>query len=260
MQPKLSVVIPSYNQAAYLEDTLKSVFAQGYPNLEVIVVDGGSDDGSVEIIKRYASKLAWWVSEPDNGQTHAINKGFARATGEILAWLNSDDLFLPGAISTAVNRLVASENADVVYGQRMLINEKGEDIGQWVVSEAHSYVLAYADFIPQETLFWKRSLWEKVGSALNEDYKFAMDWELLLRFKACGARFQKIDRFMGAFRFHPAQKTVAQIGESGFKEMEKLRVAYAKTPGKSRYNARAMTLTLIRFMLTSRLKELFFRH
>lgn len=254
--PLVSIVVPSFNQARYLDATLHSIFSQSYPNVEVIVIDGGSSDGSTKILERYSSRLKYWESEPDNGQTHAINKGFKRASGEILAWLNSDDLLLPGAIARAVASLSSNKQTDVVYGDRVIINEDSWDIGVWRTWKAHNSVLAYADFIPQETLFWRRSIWDKVGASLDENFQFAMDWDLLLRFKAANANFKKLDAFQGAFRFHPEQKTVCAIGSVGFNEMELLRERCAKQVGLDTYNKQKMHREVLKFMLTTRCREL----
>lgn len=254
--PKVSIVVPSFNQAKYLEATLQSIFTQSYANLEVIVIDGGSTDSSVSILERYSNKLAYWESVPDDGQTNALNKGFARTTGEYLAWLNSDDLLMPNAIGRAVECLATWDNVDVVYGDRVIIDENSRDIGVWRSWNAHSSVLFYADFIPQETLFWKRSIWQRVGASLDESYQFAMDWDLLLRFKLSGAKFKKLDTYQGAFRFHKDQKTVCEIGSVGFNEMERLRRRCAKNLGLSMYSKREMRREIMHFMLKTRLKEL----
>ena len=254
--PLVSIVVPSFNQAKYLDATLQSIFSQSYPNIEVIVIDGGSTDGSKQILEQYGSRLKYWVSEPDNGQTHAINKGFARASGEVLAWLNSDDLLMPGAVARAVASFYSDKQTDVVYGDRVIINEDSWDIGVWRTWHAHDSVLAYADFIPQETLFWRRTVWDKVGASLDENFQFAMDWDLLLRFKAANANFKKLDAFQGAFRFHPEQKTVCAIGSIGFNEMELLRERCAKQDGLENYNKQKMHREVLKFMLTTRWREL----
>ncbi len=123
--PRVSIVTPSFNQAAFLEETIQSVLSQDYPNLEYIIIDGGSTDGSVEIIKKYADKLAYWVSEKDTGQADAINKGLIRVTGEIVAWLNSDDIYLPGTIRAAVEALQAHPDCGLVYGDVLSVDAKG---------------------------------------------------------------------------------------------------------------------------------------
>ena len=255
--PLVSIVVPSYNQARYLEATLDSILSQSYTNVEVIVIDGGSKDGSVKILERYSAQLKYWESVPDDGQTHAINKGFSHASGEILAWLNSDDLLLPNAVARSVACLVSNKNVDVVYGDRVIIDEESRDIGVWRSWNAHDAVLDFADFIPQETLFWRRSVWNKVGASLNEEFQFAMDWDLLLRFKAVNANFQKLDAYQGAFRFHPEQKTVCAIGSVGFNEMEVLRERCAKQAGLENYNKQKMHKAVLKFMLATRWRELF---
>lgn len=255
--PRVSLVVPSFNQAKYLTSTLESILSQGYPNLELFVVDGGSTDGSVDIIKAFQKELTWWVSEPDSGQANAINKGFSRSSGEIMAWLNSDDLLLPGALFAIAKELNEYPECDVVYGQRILINEDGKDIGKWLVPNHDNNVIKYADFIPQETLFWRRSLWDKAGASLDESFQFALDWDLILKFVEHKARFKVLNKFIGAFRFHPEQKTVAQISDTGFEEMERLRKQHAGLEYKSkRYNMK-MRLFLYWFLIKAKVKELF---
>lgn len=134
-QPLVSIVTPSYNQARYLETTLRSVLDQNYPAIEYLVADGGSTDGSVEVLQRYTDRLAWWVSEPDRGQTDALNKGFARARGEILAWLNSDDTYEPGAIAAAVAYLTAHPEIGMVYADTHFIDENGRPLGSFPAAQ-----------------------------------------------------------------------------------------------------------------------------
>ncbi len=221
--PRISVVVPSFNQAAFLEATLQSLLYQDYPALEVIVCDGGSSDGSVEILRRYASRLAYWCSEPDEGQAHAINKGMTRATGEILAYLNSDDLLLPGALRRVASCFREQPEVDAVYGHRVVVDSLGFETGRWVLPPHDDEVLRYADFVPQESLFWRRTLWEKSGARVDPSYHFALDWELLLRFERNGARFLRIPRFLGCFRVHDEQKTRARIAGDGQFEMMRCR-------------------------------------
>ncbi len=158
--PKVSIVTPSYNQAAYLAETMRSVLEQDYPNLEYIVIDGGSSDGSAEIIRGFADRLAYWQSQPDLGQTDAINQGFARASGDILAWLNSDDLLLPGAVSAAVRQLQAHPEAGMVYGDALLINAAGKKIGDFPAAQTDYRKLrrGYVH-IPQQAAFFRAELW-----------------------------------------------------------------------------------------------------
>ncbi len=162
--PLVSIVTPSFNQAQYLEKTIQSVLNQDYPNLEYIVIDGGSTDGSVEIIKKYENQITHWVSEPDQGQTDAINKGFEVATGEILAWLNSDDLYYPNAIKDAVDYLVDKPLVSMVYGDCDFIDGFGQVFGKFDARQTNYKRLMRGNGnIPQPAAFWRKDLWDKVG-------------------------------------------------------------------------------------------------
>ncbi len=208
--PTISIVTPSYGQAQYLERTLYSVVSQNYPSLEYVVQDGGSGDASSEILRRYESSLASWRSEADRGQGDAINRGFARTTGQIMAYLNSDDLLLPGALAYVARYFVAHPEVDAVYGHRVMIDEYDRKIGIWVLPPHDDDELALIDFVPQETLFWRRPLWEAAGGAIDDTLRFAIDWDLLLRFREQGACIVRLNRFLGAFRVHSEQKTSAR--------------------------------------------------
>ena len=221
--PVISIVTPSYNQAAFIDRTIQSVFQQHYPRLEYIIQDGGSNDGTAEILKKHEDRLARWASEKDGGQSDALNTGFGYATGDIMAYLNSDDLLLPGALHYVARYFATHPDIDVVYGHRVLIDEYDQEIGRWVMPPHDDDVLSWADYIPQETMFWRRSIWEKAGGRIDTDFKFAMDWDLILRFREAGARIVRLPRFMGAFRIHPHQKTSAEISNQGEIEMGMLR-------------------------------------
>ena len=221
--PKISIVTPSFNQAAFIERTIHSVLDQTYPKLEYFVQDGGSRDGTVEILKSYADRMSGWESRPDGGQSQAINLGFAKTSGEIMAWLNSDDIMLPGALAYVASYFEKHPRVDVVYGHRILIDEQDQQIGRWVMPSHSDDVLNWADYVPQETLFWRRSMWDKVGGRVDESFRFAMDWDLLVRFREAGARFHRLPRFLGAFRIHEQQKTSAEIGVTGIQEMGRIR-------------------------------------
>ncbi len=221
--PGIGIVTPSLNQGRYLERTLRSVLDQEYPRLEFAVLDGGSTDATGEILHRLSDRLTHWESRPDRGQAPAINRGFQKVGGEILAYLNSDDLLLPGTLHAVAHYFQHHPEVDVVYGHRVLIDEADNEIGRWVLPQAHGAVLTWADFIPQECLFWRRSIWERVGGALDESFAFAMDWDLLLRFRAAGARFARLPRFLGAFRVHAQQKTATHLATVGVPEMDRLR-------------------------------------
>ena len=218
----VSIVTPSFNQAPYLEDTIRSVLEQDYPNLEYIIVDGGSTDGSLEIIRRYAHRLAWWVSEKDRGQTNAINKGFARAKGEILAWLNSDDTYQPGAVAEAVAFLWGRPEVGLVYGEANFIDENGHVIGHFPAAQTNYRRLrrGYVH-IPQQAAFFRADLWRQVGP-LDPSFYFAMDYDLWVRL-ADLAPIQYVPRTWANFRLHTQGKTIA-ADERCWPEM--LRVHY----------------------------------
>ncbi len=222
----IAMVTPSYNQAQYLEQTIKSVLDQQYPALEYVVQDGASKDASPQIIDRYESQLTYSESVADSGQTNAINKGFQHTQGEIMAWLNSDDVLMPGTLRTVGRYFAIHPEIDVVYGHRIIIDQDGMEVGRWVLPRHSNRILSYADYIPQETLFWRRSIWDKAGGQVDETYKFAMDWDLILRFRDVGANFVRLPYFLAAFRVHEAQKTSAQMTDIGFQEMQRLRSRY----------------------------------
>jgi nucleotide sugar dehydrogenase len=220
--PRVSLVTPSYQQGAFLERTISSVLAQGYPALEYVVRDGGSTDGSCEILERYADKLTTWSSEPDGGQADAINRAFAATSGEIMGWLNSDDILLPGALAYVADYFARHPDVDVLYGNRVLIDSEDREVGLWILPRHDPNVLKLADYIPQETLFWRRRIWDSAGGHVDPSFKYALDWDLLLRFQEAGARMVHVPRFLGAFRVHADQKTVADR-TIGLEEMSRLR-------------------------------------
>ena len=221
---RISIVTPVYNQARFIGTTIESVLHQNYRSLEYIVMDGGSVDGSTEIIERYRSSLAKFETGADAGQANAINKGMAHASGDVLAWLNGDDLLLPGAIEYVAHFFEQHPEVDVVYGHRIVIDTDGRKVGHWILPPHDDDILSWADFVPQETLFWRRRIWERVGTRVDESFQFAMDWDLLLRFRDAGARFCRIPRFLGAFRVHRGQKTSKDLETIGAAEMSRIRL------------------------------------
>jgi carbamoyltransferase len=221
--PSIGLVTPSFQQGRFLEATLRSVLSQDYAMLQYHVQDGGSSDGSVDILKRYQNILTGWESRRDTGQAQAINLGFARIGAEIMSYLNSDDLLLPGALLAVGDFFTRHPQIDVVYGDRLLINQAGDEIGEWRLPRHQDWILSWADYIPQETLFWRRSAWNAAGGRVDEAFHFAMDWDLILRFRTNGARFHHLQRFLGAFRVHPKQKTGVAMATDGRAEMELLR-------------------------------------
>lgn len=221
--PLISIVTPSYNQASFIEQTLRSVLDQDYPNLEYLVQDGNSRDGTVEILRRYGNRLHSWESAPDKGQSDAIIKGFSKSTGQIMAWLNSDDLLMPGSLRFVAEYFSTHPEVDVIYGHRVVIDENETEVGRWFLPAHDAQSLKWADYIPQETLFWRRSAWERTGG-LDPSFHFALDWDLLLRFQQEQQKIQRLPYFLGCFRVHSSQKTSSVIHSTGEKEMEKLRL------------------------------------
>lgn len=221
--PRISIVTPSFNQAKYIERTIKSILDQGYPNLEYVVQDGGSTDGTIDVVQPYVQQLTHFESRRDHGQAHAINLGVQHTSGEIMAYLNSDDILLPGSLNYVAEYFSNNPDVDVIYSHRVVINEKDEEIGRWILPRHDNQIILWADYVPQETLFWRRSIWEKAGNQMDESYQFALDWDMLVRFRAVGAKFVRVPRFLAAFRVQSAQKTSMHINSVGLEEMDRLR-------------------------------------
>lgn len=221
-QPLVSVVTPSFNQAQFLERTIESVLAQDYPRIEYVIVDGGSTDASPGIIRKYSPRLAWWVSEPDAGQTEAINKGFSHAHGEILAWLNADDTWLPGTVAAAVRAFSQYPEAGVIYGAANYIDEQDRVIGRFPAAQTDQRRLRQGYVhIPQQAAFFRGDLWREIGP-LDPSFYFAMDYDLWIRI-AARAPLKFIPQVWGNFRIHAGAKTIAS-DERCWPEM--LRVHY----------------------------------
>src|SRR5262249_20811720 len=180
-------------------------------------------DETQTILERYRHRLAHCDIRRDRGQAHALNLGFRHATGDILAYLNSDDMILPGTLAYVARFLRSHPGVDVVYGHRVILDEQDREVGRWLLPPHDDAVLPWVDFVPQETLFWRRRIWERVGACFDESFQFALDWDLLLRFRAAGARIVRLPRFMGAFRLHSRQKTNTLMDDLGMKEIARLR-------------------------------------
>lgn len=223
--PDISIITCSFNQNRFLPTTIASVLAQTGADVEYLVIDGGSSDGSVATIERHAGRLAYWVSEPDGGQSEALNKGLSRATGEIVGWLCSDDVLLPGALSRVVQIFKQHPEVDAVYGNALLIDTAGNvvrpkreiDFHPWLLVGDHNY-------IPQPAMFWRRRVHERIGF-LREDLHLTMDLELWLRFGKQGCRVLHVDEYFAGMRCHALQKVLVHPAELAA-ENEGLRSVY----------------------------------
>jgi glycosyltransferase involved in cell wall biosynthesis len=219
--PKISIVTPSYNQAQFLERTILSVLNQNYPNLEYIIIDGGSTDGSVEIIKKYEKYLSYWVSEKDRGQSHALNKGFERATGDLVGWQNSDDIYLPGAFEKVIEVFKNKPNYDVYFGNVYTIDESDNIIRDLRYVPFSYFSLIYEGWnITNQTTFFRNYLFREFK--LDEGLQYAMDGYLFTNLGKNRKKFKFIREFLGCFRIHSKAKgsTINHIGQ---KEWIKLR-------------------------------------
>ncbi len=211
--PKISIVTPSFNQGRYLEETIRSVLLQGYPNLEYIVIDGGSTDESVEIIKKYEPWLSYWVSEADSGQSEAINKGFSMATGDWFGWLNSDDLYMPGALLSLAGAVNSENNLDWVVGMTTLGDENCRGIGEFrprfdasCWQQAVCMRNAEGMALPQPSSFWSKEAWRAAGP-LDTSLNYAMDYDFWCHLARCGFRPFLVQESWATFRQHVGAKT-----------------------------------------------------
>ncbi|HEX7177459.1 MAG TPA: glycosyltransferase family 2 protein [Pyrinomonadaceae bacterium] len=210
MRPKISIVTPSFNQAAYLEQTILSVVGQNYEPLEFIIIDGGSTDDSVEVIKKYEQHLAHWVSEPDRGQAHAINKGLAHATGDLVAYINSDDLYLPGAFAAVTRHFDEHPRCEWLCGDTLMFGEGGVDQTSLVsanVPRTAAQVLSWAYKAPQPGMFWRREL---LRDGFAEQWRYCFDHELYVRLLLDGHACEHLPLPVAAYRLHATSKTVAE--------------------------------------------------
>lgn len=231
--PKLTVITPSYNQAAFLERTILSVLNQGYPNLEYIIVDGGSNDGSVDIIKKYEKHLSWWVSEKDRGQVHAINKALERATGEYISFQNSDDVYFPGTFAR-FGEAALKYPVDILYGDLYMITTDDE-VTEILKTTSYDFDCQILEGmqIHNQSLFFKRSLVEKYGM-FDESFRFAFDYDFITRYTSHkSTTTKKIDGLGGALRVHAEAKssTIATtIGREEHARVQKLYISTNTSP------------------------------
>ena len=206
-RPLVTIVTPSFNQAAYLEETIQSVLAQEYRDIQYILIDGGSMDGSLKVIKKYASRLDYWVSEKDSGQTDALNKGLALTKGKYCGWINADDRLKPNAVAEAVEYLEKNSHVGMVYGDADFIDAKGSVLGKFAARQTdYAKLLKGYVHIPQQSAFWRASLWWQVGP-LNPDVTFAMDYDLWVRLAKL-SKLKYLPKLWAEFRLHQESKTL----------------------------------------------------
>jgi glycosyltransferase involved in cell wall biosynthesis len=221
---RVSIVTPSYNHAQFIERTVRSVVQQNYRNIEYIIMDGGSRDGTLRILEPYEDRISQLVSEKDDGQADAIAKGFLRSTGGIMAYLNSDDVLGPGTVEFVVSFFREHPQIDAIYSHRIGIDPDDRVIWYWILPAHHNYLMKRWDLIPQETCFWRRSLWERAGN-VDKTFRFAMDYDLFVRFMNRG-RFHRVNRFLGAFRWHPEAKSTQLLATTGRDEIARIWAKY----------------------------------
>lgn len=207
--PAISVIIPSFNQGAFIEETLVSVIGQCYPNLEIIVIDGGSTDNTVEVIEKYADRIHYWQSKKDKGQADAINQGMRLSSGDVLCWLNSDDMYLPGTLLDIGRRFQGREqDYHLVYGGSLHISQTAEQLSGSVQAMEDGFDpvrLTYCDFIAQPSAFWTRRLWTDT-TELNSDYHYVLDWEWFIRASKL-TDFEYVSKLYSLYRFHDDHKS-----------------------------------------------------
>ncbi|NJL77185.1 MAG: glycosyltransferase, partial [Saprospiraceae bacterium] len=225
--PKISIVTPSYNQAQFIEETIRSVLLQNYPNLEYIIIDGGSTDGTIEILKKYEPWLTYWVSEPDRGQSHALNKGIARATGEWIGWQNSDDIYLEKAFFYFLSKWKLKTKADVIFGNCYEINEYSNYIGRKYFIPFSKFVLRYHGLVIQnQSAFFKKEL--MLSHPLNEIYHYGLDFDFFLNiaFSPKHYNFVFTKSFLSSYRRHALAKTVNEGNRKTKEEVDVIRKQY----------------------------------
>lgn len=233
-QLRISIITPSFNQGPFLEATIRSVLDQEYPDLEYIIVDGGSADESVSIIGRHASRLAWWVSEKDGGQSDAINKGLQRATGDVMAWLNSDDVYCPGALRRVADFFLAHPECDAVVGDLEIISRHGVKLDlKKAVPVTFRRNLYSGCAVPQPATFFTRRALQRTG-LVDTSLHYQMDYEFFLRMQAKGVAFGLIREPLARFRLHGDSKTVAEYRHAFWRDFARIQAPYLQVPLRGR--------------------------
>jgi glycosyltransferase involved in cell wall biosynthesis len=243
--PKISVIVPSYNQERFIEATLRSILDQNYPNLELIVIDGGSKDASVDIIRKYQDRIAYWVSEPDGGQTRGLIKGFNRSTGDIQCWINSDDLLRPGSLREVGEYFLKHPGADMVYGDTLWIDGRGEPIAPRREIPFNRALWMYTyNYIPGMSAFWRKPIYDRVGG-LNPEFDLSMDADLWIRFAAAGARIKHLRRLWSCMRFYAEQKNT-RLRDKTYLEDLRIRERYWGTARPALYSLKRRLAMAVR--------------
>jgi glycosyltransferase involved in cell wall biosynthesis/SAM-dependent methyltransferase len=239
--PVISIIMPSWNQGNFIESSIKSILNQNCSALEYIVHDSGSIDKTLGILHQYDTSIAHLESNLDDGPAHAVNLGFKHATGDIMSCLYPCDMLLPGALNDIADYFNRHPDVDVVYGHTVFIDKDGKEIGRRVLPPHDQSYLSWPDGIPQEMLFWRRRIWERVGGFVEADLESAMFWELLQRFRKTGATFARVPRFIGAVRVLPEDAASVETRRQYRQEIKGIRTAHLtgmKTPGQVKSNSR----------------------
>jgi glycosyltransferase involved in cell wall biosynthesis len=256
---KISIITPSFNQAGFLKETVASIHGQqGDFDLEHIIIDGGSTDGTVEYLRSLGEKVRW-VSEPDRGQSDAVNKGIRMATGDIIGWLNSDDLYLPGALQAVTGHFAGNPDHRWAYGRCLIIDKAGVERWKWITRYKNARLRKFSldklfreNFISQPAVFFRKELWEEAGG-LDLKLHYAIDYDLWLRFANC-APAGVIDRDLAAFRRHGTSKS-----ETGFRDQFFEQYAVAKRYNPSFFNRAVHRFNIFKIITSYRIIGLFFR-
>lgn len=207
MNPKISIITPSFNQGQFIEETILSILNQDYSNIEYIIIDGGSNDNTVDIIKKYSERITYWVSEKDSGQSEAINKGFMKATGDIVCWINSDDILMPGAVKKVMQYFSEHPDIKFINGYVLLIDKNSNILFNYFILKQKNWYAKHGIFyVSQQAMFWKRSLFNSIGY-LKEDFHAMMDREFLIRVLKNKIKVGQIKKTLSGFRRHEASKT-----------------------------------------------------
>lgn len=238
--PKISIITPSLNQGKFIEQAIRSVLLQGYPNLEYIIIDGGSKDDSAGIIKKYDKFIAYWVSEPDSGHGNAINKGFSRATGEIMAWLNSDDMYAPGALFSVAEVFGGFKDVQWITGVNSFWNKDDERTAIDIeYKNIYDFMLGRYKWIGQESTFWRRSLWEAAGGRINDKYRLMVDSELWCRFFLL-AELWNVDTILAGYRQYDSNRARVYYNECCHETEKAISELSNNCPGEVRRRAMAL--------------------